>query len=159
VAIVWDDPPWQLVAEPALADPLDSTQLPDLSQAPPPQAVDPFVKLAQALLNAAGWTPPLTVDGKFGQLTHDAVIWHQARSLIVPTGTIDADTWLTLTASAPQPRLEPGPGSPPMATTAARSDVTSSRSRDRTPVSASLPTGLALASAWRSTMLTRPASA
>ena len=115
MAMVWDDPPWQLVAEPALADSLDYTQVPDRAQVPPPQAVDPFVKLAQALLNAAGWTPPLTVDGKFGQLTHDAVIWHQVRSLMVPTGTIDADTWLTLAASAPQPRLEPGPGTPPMA--------------------------------------------
>jgi hypothetical protein len=115
VAIEWSDPPWQPVAEPALAAPLDYTQLPYLALAPPPQAVDPLVKLAQTLLNAAGWTPPLTVDGRFGPLTRDAVIWHQARALIVPTGEIDPDTWLTLAASAPQPRLEPGPGTPPMA--------------------------------------------
>jgi peptidoglycan hydrolase-like protein with peptidoglycan-binding domain len=113
--MAWQDPPWRLVAEPGLAAELDYTQLPDLAQVDPAQTVDPYVKLAQALLNAAGTSPALEVDGLFGPATNMAVVWSQVRALLPPTGVVDADTWLALAASGQRPRLEPGPDGPPMA--------------------------------------------
>jgi hypothetical protein len=67
------------------------------------------------LLNAAGTSPVLDVDGLFGPATNMAVVWQQVRALLPPTGVIDPDTWLALAASGQRPRLEPGGDGPPMA--------------------------------------------
>jgi peptidoglycan hydrolase-like protein with peptidoglycan-binding domain len=112
--MAWQDPPWRLVSEPPLPTELDYTQLPDLAQEDPPQTVDPYVKLAQALLNAAGTSPELEIDGLFGPATNLAVVWLQVRALLPPTGVVNADTWLALAASGQRPRLEPGSDGPPM---------------------------------------------
>ena len=89
MAVDWEDPPWPLIATPPLPAALDYTQLPVLEEDPLLEAADPYVRLAQALLNGAGWAPPLVTDGLFGPTTRGAVVWHQIRSLILPSGTIE----------------------------------------------------------------------
>jgi peptidoglycan hydrolase-like protein with peptidoglycan-binding domain len=114
MAFDWEDPPWPLVAEPTPHPAQDYTLLPTLSE-DTLGAVDGYIRLAQSLLNAAGASPPLIVDGQFGPATRDAVIWYQVQSLIFPTGVIDTETWLALAADAPLAPLAPGSGASPLA--------------------------------------------
>jgi hypothetical protein len=74
------------------------------------------VKLAQALLNAAGIAgPPLVVDGVFGANTAAAVTSFLGRTLLPPGATLDPAAWIALALAAPFPILERGVGNPPMA--------------------------------------------
>jgi hypothetical protein len=76
--------------------------------------VDGSVKLAQAMLNAAGASPLLAVDGNFGALTEAAVRAFRVQAGLPDASTVDGTVWLLLALAAPFPRLEPGPRNPPM---------------------------------------------
>jgi peptidoglycan hydrolase-like protein with peptidoglycan-binding domain len=112
------DPAGDPFAGPEQPAALDYGQLPDLDFMNNPQAVDGHVKLAQAMLNAAGALPnslqPLAVDGNFGPETQSAVENLQAGWLMPVTGVIDQATWYRLALMAPFPQLEPAPNDPPM---------------------------------------------
>jgi peptidoglycan hydrolase-like protein with peptidoglycan-binding domain len=106
------DPPLETVFDPAA--------LPDLSHNP--AVADPHVLLAQALLNAAGARPadgvPLTVDGRFGQRTGEAVSALQTTNRLTVTGDVNAETWMVLMRFSPFAVLLPGnpaPAGPPIA--------------------------------------------
>lgn len=103
------------VAEVALPEVLEWALLPTLAFITDPQAVDGHVKLAQALLNAAGAAlPPLVVDGNFGVLTQAAVRAFRTGALLPAGDVVDPPAWFALALAAPFPLLEPGPRTPPM---------------------------------------------
>lgn len=108
------DPPWDPISDRPLPEALDYSQLPQLELMEDPNQVDGFVKLAQAMLNAAGALPPLIIDGKYGPLTQKAVQAFQTSHFLDATGVIDQRTWFALMLAAPFPLLEPGPKEPPM---------------------------------------------
>ncbi|MFJ5546358.1 peptidoglycan-binding protein [Streptomyces sp. NPDC093225] len=109
------DPATDPVPDPAQPVLLDWAELPALARMADPHEVDGRVKLAQALLNAAGAAqPPLVVDGNFGDLTQAAVLAFQAGRPLPPTGTITTPDWFALALAAPRPLLEPGPRTPEM---------------------------------------------
>lgn len=102
------------VADAALPEALEWALLPTLALMADAHAVDGRVKLAQALLNAAGAAlPPLVVDGNFGALTEAAVRGFRGM-LLSPGDVIDTPVWCALAVAAPFPLLEPGPRVPPM---------------------------------------------
>jgi peptidoglycan hydrolase-like protein with peptidoglycan-binding domain len=53
----------------------------------------PYVTLCQALLNYWGATPPLALDGDFGQNTYDAVMAFQKAHNIKQDGIVGPITW------------------------------------------------------------------
>ncbi|WP_051794769.1 peptidoglycan-binding protein [Streptomyces sp. NRRL S-87] len=109
------DPATDPAPDPAQPVLLDWAELPVLARMADPHEVDGRVKLAQALLNAAGAAqPPLVVDGNFGDLTQAAVLAFQAGRPLPPTGTITTPDWFALALAAPRPLLEPGPRTPEM---------------------------------------------
>jgi peptidoglycan hydrolase-like protein with peptidoglycan-binding domain len=56
-----------------------------------------FVRLAQSLLNIAGASPPLAVDGDFGNLTDAAVRAFQTSRALTVDGIVgDEETWPAL---------------------------------------------------------------
>ena len=67
------------------------------------------VRELQGLLNAAGANPRLTVDGGFGQKTHDAVVSFQRKHKFEAKGVLSPDgaTWKELRKLAPKPLLDP----------------------------------------------------
>ncbi|MEV0172151.1 peptidoglycan-binding protein [Streptomyces sp. NPDC050803] len=102
-------------ADASLPEVLEWALLPTLAFMTDPQAVDGHVKLAQALLNAAGAAlPPLVVDGNFGVLTQAAVRGFRTGALLPPGEVVDTPAWFALALAAPFPLLEPGPRTPPM---------------------------------------------
>jgi hypothetical protein len=68
----------------------------------------PLVTELQTLLNTAGVTPPLTVDGVFGPLTVAAVVAFQAGRGLTPDGIVGPRTWAALTGAS-APAIEPSP--------------------------------------------------
>jgi hypothetical protein len=110
----WQDPPWPLIPEPPAPPELDYSALPALAEGDGGTTGDGTVALAQALLNAAGSSPTLAVDGRFGPATRNAVIQRQLQSFIFPSGVIDTDTWLSLAPFGTRARLEPKPPGSPM---------------------------------------------
>ncbi|MFD9323066.1 peptidoglycan-binding protein, partial [Streptomyces sp. NPDC060053] len=94
---------------------LDWSALPVLAQMADPHLVDGSAKLAQALLNAAGTTPALTVDGNVGPLTRAALESFQSDRRLPVTGATDTATWYELALLGRLPLLEPGPRTPELA--------------------------------------------
>ena len=111
-----DDPPiWPPFGGPAPPNAPDWTAQPFLQPATDPTSVDGVVKLAQAMLNAAGAAvPALVIDGNFGPLTEAAVHVFRARVGLPDAATIDTPAWIALALTAPFPQLEPGLGTPAM---------------------------------------------
>ncbi|HVJ72543.1 MAG TPA: peptidoglycan-binding protein [Casimicrobiaceae bacterium] len=107
--------PLEPPGDPPLPAAYDATQLPALAPTADPDAADGNVKLAQAMLNATLPIAPLVVDGNFGPATTLKLQAFQAGLLLPATGTLDAETWLALSAASPLPQLEQGPGDAPMA--------------------------------------------
>ncbi|MFJ7249772.1 peptidoglycan-binding protein [Kitasatospora sp. NPDC098652] len=109
------DPGGPPVPDRPLPAPLDWSALPLLAQMADPHLVDGAAKLAQALLNAAGTTPALTVDGNVGPLTRAALESFQKGRRLPVTGTTDTRTWYELALVGQLPLLEAGPRTPEMA--------------------------------------------
>lgn len=63
-------------------------------------SASPGVRNIQQLLNDAGWTPPLVVDGDFGPRTDDAARWFQTNHGLTADGMVGNKTWLRLTQPA-----------------------------------------------------------
>ncbi len=61
------------------------------------------VKALQTALNAAGYSPPLTVDGSFGGKTVTALKWYQSKNGLTADGVAGAGTWAKL-----EPPTAPG---------------------------------------------------
>jgi hypothetical protein len=110
-----EQPPWPPYGGPPAPHAPDWTAQPALDVANDLTVIDPDVKLAQAMLNAAGAaSPALIIDGKFGPATAAAVKAFRAANQF-PDGTaIDTDIWLALALAAPFPQLEQGVGLPAM---------------------------------------------
>jgi hypothetical protein len=64
----------------------------------------PVVGVLQKLLNVYGAS--LTVDGHFGQLTHQAVIAYQRRQGLFPDGRVGQQTWNSMTAGFRLPIID-----------------------------------------------------
>jgi hypothetical protein len=58
----------------------------------------PAVSTLQSDLNAAGYSPPLTVDGEFGASTQAAVEWFQRENGLSVDGVAGPSTWAALGA-------------------------------------------------------------
>jgi hypothetical protein len=64
----------------------------------------PVVGVLQKLLNVYGAN--LSVDGQFGQLTHQAVIAYQRRQGLFPDGRVGQQTWNSMTAGFRLPIID-----------------------------------------------------
>ncbi|GGT14703.1 peptidoglycan-binding protein [Streptomyces purpureus] len=107
------DPAGEPLPDPVQPELLDWSRQPVLASMADPHEVNGSVKLAQALLNAAGSAvPPLVVDGNFGPLTLLAVRHFQQSRYLPGTDRIDRQDWYALALAAPFPLLEPGPRTP-----------------------------------------------
>lgn len=94
----------------------------DVAYLPVPQdpalqrgSMGPAVGDWQVFLNAAGYAPPLAIDGEYGPGTENAVRWFQTLCKIVSDGKVGPDTWAarrfieSLPPSSPAPEPTPVP--------------------------------------------------
>ncbi len=68
----------------------------------------PDVAALQQFLNAAGASPTLGPDGRFGQLTHTAVTRFQAAQGLDADGIVGPQTWSVLERRRPTAEIDPG---------------------------------------------------